>query len=160
MRRQMTPTLVLALSLLISLISFPSTAEAQQGGKRFAAETGVVTLGPNQVLRMSVTGDGKLLGNLLTVRFRRIEYRRDACNTDGVCKLAVASQTTSDPITLMPGEAAVSNLSVTTSDIDAQVRGVVLSNSPNVRVTAQVINTFTGEVVTQIIMANTEGDFH
>ena len=97
-------------------------------------------------------GDG---GGEAVVRFRRIEYFQGACN-GGVCTLAISSQTTSGPLTLMPGEGASMDIGATAFG----VRGVVFSNRPDVTVTAQTINTFTGEVTSHVIMANTEGDFH
>jgi hypothetical protein len=77
---------------------------------------------------------------ILTVRFRRTEYMQDACNPDGVCKLTVSSQTTSTPITLMPGEAA----SIDFPSNPGGVRGVVMGNFigtdfRNVRVTVMLI---------------------
>jgi hypothetical protein len=39
-------------------------------------------------------------------------------------------------------------------------RGIVTSNRRDMRVTASIINTTTGETASHIIMANTEGDFH
>jgi hypothetical protein len=77
---------------------------------------------------------------ILTVRFRRVEYMQDACNPEGVCKLTVSSQTTSAPITLMPGEAA----SIDFPSNSGGVRGVVMGNFigtdfRNVRVTVMLI---------------------
>ena len=68
----------------------------------------------------------------------------------------MSSQTTSGPLTLMPGEGA----SMDISDAAFGVRGVVFSNRPDVKVTAEIVNSSTGEVTSHVIMANTEGDFH
>ena len=152
MKRKIILSIALILSvILVSMISSDSTTLAQQP-QRFTADTGVVTLGPNQVLRVTVaTGD--LNGDdTASVRLRWIEYTQGVCNSGGVCKHAVASQTTTNPITLMPGEAASLDLVATTFG-----RGIVLSRR-DVRATAAIINTLTGETVSHIIMANTEGD--
>ena len=139
MKRNMTLSIALALSVLVSLVSLPAAARSQQR-QRCTADTGVITLGPNQKLRVVVTGMG---GNdAITVRFRRMEYTQDACG-GGVCKLVVASQSTSAPITLMPGEAA--SVDITPTPGSSGVRAVVVSNRRNVRVTAAIIDTITGE---------------
>lgn len=150
MRRRTTLSLALVTSLvLVSLTSSDSTAQAQQPGRTFVWDTGVVTLGHNQVLRLTATGDGQVLGNLL-LRFRRTGYVEEG----SIYK--VASQTTTDPLRLSPSEAV--SMDFNRDNVDA-VRGAVSSNRRNVRVTAAVINTSTGETTSHIIMANTEGDF-
>jgi hypothetical protein len=60
---------------------------------------------------------------------------------------------------LAPGNAAIFDVTDGTSNTIMAVRGVVESNRPNVTVTAQIISP-TGEVTSQIIVANTEGDIH
>ena len=137
MKRQMTSSLVLTLSLLLSLVWFPSPASGQQP-QRFRADTGIIIPGPHQKLRVTVVGMGT---TILTVRFRQIEYVQDTCNSDAVCKLTASSQTTSDPITLVPGEAASLDLIASTYG-----RGIVLSDTQDARVTVQIIDTTTGQV--------------
>ena len=142
----------LALSvILLSIASSDSKTQAQQRGKLFQWDTGVVSLGPNQVLR--ITGDWNGDGDT-TVRFREIKYGQGTCNGT-VCKLITISTTTSGPQTLADGEAISLELIATTYG-----RGIVTSNRRNMRVTASIINTTTGETTSHIIMANTEGDFH
>ena len=150
MRRRIILSIALVMSLvLVSLTSSDSTAQARQQRRTFVWDTGVVTLGPNQVLRLTATGDGQVLGNLL-LRFRRTGYVEE----DNIYK--VASQATTGPVEPGPGEAV--SIDFNRGNVDA-VRGVVLSNRRNVRVTAAIINTSTGETTSHIIMANTEGDF-
>ena len=145
--------LALAGGVLLSLGSLTATAQKDAPAKKSVmADTGIVALGSGEVLRVSIDwGDG---GAQAVVRFRWIEYSQGACN-GGVCTLAMSSQTTSGPLTLMPGEGASMDIGATAFG----VRGVVFSNRPDVTVTAQTINTSTGEVTSQVIMANTEGDF-
>jgi len=139
---------LVASSFLVSLAG--SDSEAQPQKKTFVWDTGVIALGPNQRLRLAVTGDGQLLGNLL-LRFRRTGY----FEADNIYQ--VASQTTTGPVSLGAGEAV--SVDFNRDGADA-VRGMVLSNRRNVRVTATIMNTITGETTSHIIMANTEGDFH
>jgi hypothetical protein len=58
-------------------------------------------------------------------------------------------------LTLAAGEAVSLELVATTYG-----RGIVSSNRKDVRVTASIINTLTGDTTSHIIIANTEGDIH
>ncbi|HEU4794291.1 MAG TPA: hypothetical protein VFT02_01595 [Pyrinomonadaceae bacterium] len=152
MKRSIALAVALAVSvILLSLASSDSTTHAQLRGKLFHWDTGVVALGPNQVLRL--TGDWNGDGDT-TVGFREIKYGQGACN-GAVCKLVIISSTTSGPHTVAAGEAIALDLVATTYG-----RGIVTSNRRDVQVTASIINTLTGETTSHIIMANTEGDFH
>jgi hypothetical protein len=151
MKRSIALAAALVVSgILLSLASSDSISHAQQR-KLFQWDTGVVSLGPNQVLRLSGdwNGDGDT-----TIGFREIKYGQSACNGN-VCKLITISSTTSGPHTLATGEAIRLDLVASTYG-----RGIVTSNRRDVRVTASIINTTTGETTSHIIMANTEGDFH
>ena len=142
MKRRIALSIALALGVvLLSLMSADSTAKAQPG-RTFVADTGVITLGPNQILRMTVANGL----NEATVRFRRLEYTQGTCD-GGVCKHIISAQTTSNPTTLAPGDAARLDIAghETCSPCDA-VRAVVTSNR-NVRVNALIISTTTGEVL-------------
>ena len=142
MKRRITLSIALALSVvLVSLMSSDSTAKAQPGGLRRIADTGIVTLGPNQILRLTVVGTG-FGNNPDNLCFRRVEYGEGTCNSDGVCKHAISSQIESAMIPLVRGEGASFDIPRTAFG----VRGVVLSNNRNTRVTAMIIDTTTGEV--------------
>ena len=142
MKRRITLSIALVISVvLVSLMSSDSTVIAQQGGRRTVTDTGTLTLGPNEVLRLSVTPkDGTSTGTIV-VRFRRMEYAAGSCN-GGVCKHVVASQTTSDPITLARGEAVSFDIQSTAFG----VRGVVLSSNANVEVRGVVFDTSTQRI--------------
>ena len=152
MKRSIALAVALAVSvILLSLATSDSTTQAQLRGKLFHWDTGVVALGPNQVLRLSGdwNGDGDT-----TVGFREVKYAQGACS-GAVCKLVIIDTTTSGPHTVPAGEAIALDLVATTYG-----RGIVTSNRRDVQVTASIINTMTGETTSHIIMANTEGDFH
>ena len=153
MKRKITLTMAILFgSVLVALMTSDSTTRAQQRA-RFRADTGIVTLGPNQVLRVTATGevDG---ADFLALRFRRIQYAQGACDA-GVCKLGSVTDLILDPITLMSGEGASVDLA---QGGFGGARILIQSNSRNVRATAMIINTVTGETTSHIIMANTEGD--
>jgi len=145
--------LAFALAVSVILLSVASSDSATQAQQRilFQWDTGVVSLGPNQVLR--VTGDWNGDGDS-TVGFREIKYGQAACNGT-VCKLITISTTTSGPHRLVAGEAI--SLEVVAATYG---RGIVTSNRREMRVTASIINTLTGETTSHIIIANTEGDIH
>jgi hypothetical protein len=152
MKRSIALPLALAVSvILLSLVRSDSATQAQLRGKLFHWDTGVVALGPNQVLR--IVGDWNGDGDT-TVGLRQIKYGQAACN-GAVCKLVILSDTTSGLHNVAPGEAIALDLVATTYG-----RGIITSNRRDVRVTASIINTTTGETTSHIIMANTEGDFH
>ena len=141
MRRRRTGSIVLVLSIaLVSLMSSDSTIQAQPPERFFVvADTGVIPLGPNQVLRMNVLnvalGDG-------SVRFRRISYTQDACTPEGVCKLNGTGFNNTGALMLMTGEAA----SIIVGTDGGIWRVVALSTTRNVQVNASIIDTVTGQV--------------
>lgn len=152
MKRSIVLTVALAVSVsLLSFVSSNSVTQAQLRGKLFHWDTGVVALGPNQVLR--ITGDWNGDGDT-TVGFREIKYGQGACD-GAVCKLITIGTTTSGPLNVAAGDAISFELAAGTYG-----RGIVTSNRRDVQMTASIINTTTGETTSHIIMANTEGDFH
>jgi hypothetical protein len=148
MKRSISITIVTALTLMmVSLISSDSTANAAPP-PIFRADTGLIIPGPHQKVRLTISGFGE---DLLRVQFRQINYSQEVCN-GGLCKHNISSQTTSDLITLMPGEAASFDIPNTAFG----VRGVVVSNRRNVRATAAIIDTITGELTILETMEESE----
>jgi hypothetical protein len=142
MKRKITLSIALTLSIVLVFLTGSDSSVEAQNQIRVIADTGVLTLGPNQILRIS--GDGVDQDDAITLRFRQMTYQQNACG-GGVCKYAVASQTLSAPVTLMPGEAV--SYSVQGNQIGTDgVRIVVLSNSRNVRANAMIIDEATGQV--------------
>ena len=141
MKRRITLSIALALSaILLSLASFDSTAKAAPPLK-FNADSGIIVLGPNQALRIMVANGL----DTATVRFRRLEYLQATCD-GGACKHIISSQTLSNPITLAPGEGASFDIAGHEGE-GITVRCVVSTSLKNVQVTAEVIDTTTGQVV-------------
>ena len=140
MKRRITPSIALALSVvLLSLASFDSTAKAAPP-LRFNADSGIIALGPNQVLRIMVaTGLDSV-----SVRFGQIEYAQDSCDAAGVCKHIISSQTTSNLYTANIGGGLSAEFSPGVAM--SGIRCVVSTNSPNVRVKGLIIDTTTGKV--------------
>ena len=153
MKRYIALALAALSLILVALLTSNFSVGAQQTRRLVTFDTGVVTLGPNQILRLTLTGDFNSDGDV-TVGFRGIKYAQGACG-GGVCQLANAGATATGPFTLTAGEAVSLDLVAT-----AYGRGIVSANQKNVRVTASIVNTLTGDTASHIIMANTEGDFH
>jgi hypothetical protein len=146
MKRKMTLSLMLALSMLLSLVGFATTAQGQQPKRRPILDTGLVTLGFNQVLRVSVAagdvnGDGSA-----SIAFREITYMPVGCDA-GVCKHTIASQNTTSPVELMLGEASCIDGTSNTM----MLRIVVLSNNPSVRVNAVIVDLTTGNIIAILV---------
>jgi len=137
MKRRITLSIALALSIVLaSLTSSDSTVTAQQ--IRPITDSGVVSLGENQVLRVFVAAGDVAGDDNIRVRFRQIRY--EPCQASP--KLCVQSQTTTPTINLAPNEAA----SVDGAEF-ANWRTEVLSNNRNVTVTNIVFDTSTQRVV-------------
>ena len=150
MKRRIILSIALTLSSTLLLLTNSDSTVKAQNQIRVVADTGMITLGPNQKLRLSIFDD---TDGAEKISFRRTVYAPGVCS-GGICKHTASPPITSPVITLQPGESALYDL------IDPQGQVKVLSNSRRTKVTAMIIDTVTGEIVTQIIMANTEGDFH
>jgi signal recognition particle receptor subunit beta len=144
MKRRITLSIALVVSVvLVSLMSSDSTAKAQNQ-TRSVWDTGVITLGANQTLRVTVVQTGSGTDNT-RVSFRKMQYSTGTCNADGVCKHSTA--TASDYETnLVAGEAA-SVVMEFPGNTFAGVRAMVSSNSRNMKVNVLIIDTITGEVL-------------
>ena len=143
MKRRITLSIAITLSIVAISLTSSDMPVSAQNQLRVVGDTGVIKLGPNQVLRVGAV-DGDTDGSDFLV-FRRVGYTQDACN-GAVCKLVVSSQTTSSPISLMPGEAATFQVG---PDVQGNgVRVVVLSNGRNMRGNASIVDQVTGATVT------------
>ena len=146
MKRRVTLSIALAVGVLsLALVSSDSTARAQQQRRpRFMADTGMVTLGPNQVLRITAApafdpdADGPT-----TIGIGQIDYVQTDCAA-GTCKHAPVNP---NPV----AERYDIIIDVISKDIPQKpgssgVRGIVFSNSGNVRVVFHIMNTSTGDI--------------
>jgi len=141
MKRKIILSIALAVSLTILLLTGSDSRVGAQNQIKAIADTGMIKLGPNQILRITAAGKFGAQTEAAIVRFRQMNYMQTDCS-GGICKYAVASQTLSEPIALAPGEAA----SFTGIPGALPVRVIVLTNNRNVRVNASIIDAVTGEV--------------
>jgi len=146
MKRIIILSIALTLSFaMLLLIESDSTVQAQQSQK-FVSDTGILSLGSTQSLIITVVRSAQSEDSrpdIPLLQFRRMTYEEPVCNA-GVCKQGVASATNSNPIQLMPGESATFRIG---PDIHGNVRGMVLSNSRDVKVNSIVFDTSTMRVV-------------
>ena len=150
MKGKMTLSLVLTLSMLFSLVGFATTAQGQPA-QRFRGDTGVVTPGMGQILRITVVYTGDT--NFARVRFAWMKYMLAGCNGDGVCRHVVQSEGATAPVSIGPNEAASFDVQATGGGVRVSVR----VNTADVTGDAEIINSATGEVTSHVIMASTEG---
>lgn len=142
----LSTALILSLTILLLLTSSDSRVEAQNQ-TRYTAGTGIITLGANQNLSLTINGSGD---EAIAVRFRRTRYVKTAC-ADGVCRYVIESQTTSETMISAPNQS--SKLDVMGNQIgpDAAVSIEVLSSRRNARVTVQLTDALTGQVQSVLI---------
>ncbi len=147
MKRRITLSIALVLSIvLVSLMSSDSTANAARP-QTFVADTGMISLGANQLLRITVAPVAGVVVPTGSVTFTidNVSYAQGTCN-GGVCKYSSSSQTTSGPITLAPGEAvSVDTATGTSGQFRLTFNGQTTVS--NVLVNALIIDATTGAVV-------------
>ena len=142
MKRKIILSIALALGVaVLALIKFGSTVNAEPP-QRFQWDTGIVTLGENQILRVvSVSVDGELGGGVYGEVIRRIEYQQTGCEA-GICKHTIAAQSVSPLLTHASNEA----ISIDTPNGGTR-RIVGLTNNRNARINSIVFDTATQRVV-------------
>ncbi len=141
MKFPMTKSTVIAFSVLLTLITFVSRTRAQPP-QRYVFNTGVVKLGPTQILRITVDWRDSKTGQ---ARFGRTLYTQGPCNSDGVCQLNGTSMYTG---TTTLGQGDVASCDELTAGTYG--RGIVVTTSQKTRVTAAIVNTVTGDVDVEI----------
>ena len=145
MKRKITVSIALMMSIvLVSLMSSDSQAQGQ-GNRRAVFDTGVVTLGLNQILRITLTLPPQANNFSLNYEEIKFTYLPGPC-TDGVCKLS-ASNPQSSRGQIDAGEA----VSIDIPPSGAAVRGIIKTNNQNARVTAMIVDTATGQVDSVLI---------
>jgi hypothetical protein len=146
MKNRMTLSIALTLSLLLSLVSFPSTAKAQQP-QRFRFATGVLSPGIGQTLRVTVATGDVNGDDTITVRIRWRKYEAAGCSgMPPVCRHTVESQGMTASMTLSRTDA----ISFDVPGDGNGVNVVVESNSRNVKVLGIVFDTSTDRIMSII----------
>lgn len=136
MRRKSILSIALVVgAVLISLVSFNSTVSAQQGSF-FVADSGVITLGPNQKLRVIATTASD--NQSIAIKFRRCTLVQQT----GV--FTVDSSQISQVMLIAPNQARF--FDVVPDASGAAIRARVGSKRADFVVTFQIINITTGEI--------------
>jgi hypothetical protein len=141
MKNRKTLSIVLTLSLLLSVVSFPSMALGQQPAGRFSTSSGLITLGAGQGFRVTaVNSDGRAI----RVRFAWAHYMAGDCSgTPEVCRQTVASQGTTTPQTLSSDDAVSFDHPASGGGVNVTVE----SNSRNSKIVGIVFDTSTQRIV-------------
>jgi hypothetical protein len=126
----------LLVTVVFGITLLPVAAQAQAAMKP-VADSGMLTLGLNQVLRLTVATGDVNGDEVIRVRFRRMEYMEEG----NIYR--VASSNMGGPLTLTSGEATSIDIPYSGSP----VRGVVLSNSRSAKVVGIVFDTSTQRIV-------------
>ena len=154
MKHRKMIAIVLILDALLCLFSFVPMAFAQHEGRRLIASSGVIRLGPDQILRITVNGQA---GNdRLNVHFIGMYYVGSA--NGGVWKTSSVVQDTSGPIRLAEDEAASFDIRQTGFDAvggEVIIRGYTGTTAVNDGVLFQIIKASTGEIIS--VWRNTDG---
>jgi len=144
MKYKITFSIALVLSIvLISLMNSDSTAQAQRN-RSYLYDSGVVRPGPNQMLIGLLVPSGFQDSQMINVRSRQMQYAQDSC-TGSLCKHSVASETVSEPVSLVSDEGMSDSIAPAPSS--SAVRLVFESNNPNLQVIGQVVDVETGAVL-------------
>lgn len=139
MKRKIILSVALVMSIILVSLTVSDSTVSAEPPQRFTFDTGLVTLGENQTLRV-VSVDGELGGGLYGIVTKRFEYQQTGCEA-GICKLAVASQTTSPLIKFAQNEAS----SIETPSGGTR-RITIVTDNRKLRVNAIVFDTSTQRV--------------
>jgi hypothetical protein len=140
MKRQLT--FILSIFVLFVLSGSSTTAQAQTK-ERFVVDTGIFALLSTLELRITVATAS--VNDTTIVAFRRLRYSDVTCNINAVCVHEIGLDDSFAPVTIAPGESA--SYRVSGQAPYPGVRVMVITNNRDVRVTAQLINQSTGEIV-------------
>jgi hypothetical protein len=135
-----TTCLVIAGSALMATF-FEGRSVTAAPPERFGYDTGYVTLGEDQFIRITVA-----LGDTGTheVRFRALQANATGC-TGAVCAHQVVSQSTSQPFSITANSGLSTDLY--SANPGQGVRGIVISSHKELRVTMQIIDSTTNELL-------------
>lgn len=137
MKRKITLSMMLILSFV--LITMMSSDTFAQRSRVFVADTGVITLGPNQSAILSVSAGDVNGGGIHNFVTQKMTYSQGVCNDQGVCRLTLDNIQTSN-FSLNAGEA----IQLKTGAAGTRFR--VLSRRDNLKVTLSTVDDLTGSV--------------
>jgi hypothetical protein len=143
----------LAVAVLAVLFAYKSDSSAEAAPpQRYTFDTGYLTPGENQFVRITVALGDTGTHEVGHVRLRSIQATQGSCS-GGICAHSVSSQTTSEPLTLTPNGGI--SMDIYSASPGQGVRGVVLSDNGNLQVNAMIVNSVTGEAgATVNVMGN------
>ncbi len=126
--------------VFLSLSYFDSSVSAQRTA---VFDSGIISLGQNQILRVSIVGDWNGDGRD-DIGVRQIRYSQGTCNSDGVCRMSAADQTNMPPLMIASGEAVTMDIAPMPNS--AGVRAIVRTGNKQPKINVMIIDTMTGQV--------------
>ena len=149
MKRKMTNSIALGLTVLLAVMTFVPTAQGQQPRRKPVADSGVLTPAVGQTLRVTVAPGFRIQD--VSVVLGWMQYGAQGCSgIPAVCRHMVASQGSS-PVQMLGADDA---LSLDVPGNGNGMRVIVFSSDANVRVLFQILGPG-GEVVA---VRNNDGD--
>ena len=146
MKHKITLSLTLTLSLMLYLVTLPATA--QTAPQRFKTDSGVITLGADQKLRVTVATGDINADQPIRVRFGWRQYEPQGCSgMPQMCRHIVVNQGVTPVETPGPDDAVSFELNGAGIGGTGPVRVIVESNRPDVRVLGIIFDTSTQRVV-------------
>ena len=142
MKHQRTFQFMMSIIVLFVLWGSSEIVHAKTN-ESFVVDTGIFGLPSTHELR--ITAAISSVNDTMTVAFRRLRYDDGTCTNSGICEYEIVSDDSSGPVTIAQDEAASCRVSGTAGS--PPVRVIVLGNNRDVRVTAQLINQATGDIV-------------
>ena len=138
MKRRIALLLTLALAFTAATFMRSDSVTSAQNQTKMVFDTGLLTPGPNQKVRVSFSAGGDSGSLILT----KLSYLSQTCDAHDVCMTSVASQESAGPYHLDAAQAIV---------IDATSEGyatriIARTNIKNVTVTVEIIDTITGNI--------------
>jgi len=120
----------------VFLLSKPAQAQGGQGQMQIRGDSGLIKLGPNQILRVSVAASVRPAD----VRFRRLDYT-EAGGASGIKQYNVSNSVQSEVVDLAQGNGATYDVPV-----PASACRIVVSGNAKVQIQFMIVDLATGEI--------------
>jgi len=134
LKRKIALTSALMFTVAVMALMRSDSSTRAQNQNRFVYDTGLVTLGPGQTMKVSFSANGDS-GQLLVSLG---SYVSGTCSPDNICRHNLASETSHGPVSLMNHEAVT--IDVPMAPGASGVRVMTRTNIKNVTVTVSILD--------------------
>jgi hypothetical protein len=153
MKRIRRLSIALVMSIVTLTLMTPDLGANAAPPRRYVADTGMVTLGPNQMLRLTVLPPRD---KTVFIEYLLLGTVQTGCES-GVCMHTVTSRTESGPVTVRPGQ--VSSYDILLPPNSSAVQGMVRGDNADIRVNALLIDIPTGAIQNNTVLVMTVNPF-